>query len=647
MNFWKIVKTSFRYRGTILLCIVTAIGVSVLWGTNLSAVFPFMQITFKGQTMQDWVDGSVAECETRILDFEKQLAEGVSDEKDRALIENKLKIETATLRGYVWLQGVFYAYLPTTPFGTIVLLLAALMFMTILKTAFLVANSVLVAKIANQTIYDVRNQLYDKCLDLELARYSQEGTAVLMSRITNDVGGIGGGLGDVYGKMIREPLKMFVCLGIAIWINWQLFVVTILVLPLIAWAIRALAKQIRNTSRQIMKEVAKLYQTIQETFFGIKIVKCFTLEDHMRQNFHEQGRTIYRKGLRVAFLDVLAKGLVECSGIMLVSIALLVGAWLVLTGNTTLFGIPMSERPLSIEWLVMFYVALLGAADPARKLSDIFTSLQNACAVADRVYELLEAPVKVADPKKPVTLENNSMTLEFRDVNFDYNPDRPVLRKVNYAIPYGRTIAIVGPNGCGKSTLLNLIPRLADPTEGEITLGGVSLRDVRQTDLHSRLGLVSQDAILFDDTVYNNIRYGRFDATEEEIIDAARRANAHEFITEVLPQGYDTPLGPLGNSLSGGQRQRIALARVILRNPQILLLDEATSQIDIESERAIQESLAEFHQGRTVIIVTHRLGILTLADEIVVMENGQITDHGTHEELLARCEFYKNLYREN
>ncbi len=647
MNFWKIVKTSFRNRWTIFFCIVTAVGVGVLWGMNLSAVFPFMQITFKGQTMQDWVDNSVTECETRISDFEKRLAEGVSDEKARALIENKLKIETATLWGYVWLQRAFHAYLPTTPFATIVLLLATLMFLTLLKTAFLVANSVLVAKIANQTIYDVRNQLYDKCLDLEVARYSHEGTAVLMSRITNDVGGIGGGLSDVYGKMIREPLKMFVCLGIAIWINWQLFVVTILVLPLIAWAIRALAKQIRKTSRQIMKEMSKLYQTIQETFFGIKIVKCFTLEERMRRNFHEQGRTIYRKGLRVAFLDVLTKGLVECSGIMLVSIALLVGAWLVLTGNTTLWGIPMSERPLSIEWLVMFYVALLGAADPARKLSDIFTSLQNACAVADRVYELLDAPILVADPEKPASLENNSMTLEFRNVDFDYTPERKVLRNINYTIPRGKVVAIVGPNGCGKSTLLNLIPRLADPTGGEITLGGVSLRDVRQADLHVRLGLVSQEAILFDDTVYNNIRYGRFDATEEEIIDVAKRANAHEFITEALPLGYDTPLGPLGNTLSGGQRQRIALARVILRNPQILLLDEATSQIDVESERAIQEALAEFHQGRTVIIVTHRLGILSLADEIVVMENGQIIDCGTHEGLLARCEFYKNLYREN
>lgn len=686
MNFWKIVKSSFQYRWNIFFCIITALGVGVLWGTNLSAVFPFMQITFKGQTMQEWAADCVKESELQIQALEtrravlltnaptpaetstpaetptpesaptlpemssaeevQELPEDVQALTDIALIDHKLQIERATHGGYVKLKEIIDAWLPTTPFSTIVLLLAALLAMTVLKTAFLIANSVLVSRIANLTILNIRNRLFDKCLALEFARYTQDGSAVLMSRITNDVGGIGGGLADVYGKMIREPLKMFVCMGIAIWINWQLFVVTILILPLIAWAIQKLARKIRQTSRQIMKEVAKLFETLQETFFGIKIVKCFTLEEHVRERFFSQGRTIYGKALKVSFLDALAKGLVECSGILLVSIALLVGAWLVLTGNTTLFGFPMSERPLSIEWLVMFYVALLGAADPARKLSDIFTSIQNAIAVADRVYELIDTPVKVADPENPVSLDGNSMDLEFRNVDFDYTPDRPVLRGVNLTIPHGKTVAIVGANGCGKSTLLNLIPRLADPTSGEVLLGGVSLRDMKQKDLHSRLGLVSQDAILFDDTIYENIRFGRFDATKEEVIAAAKLANAHEFIENTLPQGYETPIGPLGNLLSGGQRQRIALARVILRDPKILLLDEATSQIDLESERAIQESLSIFHKNRTVVIVTHRLGILALADEIVVMENGRIIDQGTHEELMDRCGFYRNLYQD-
>ena len=649
MNFWKIVKISFRHPWNIVFCVITALGVGLLWGMNLSAVFPFMQITFKGETMQTWAEKSVTESTQRIEELERELAGAGAEAgnlapKDRMFLEHKIKVERATRSGYELLHSLFCRYLPTTPFGTIVVLLIALLGLTVLKTLFLIANSVLVARIANETIFEVRNRLYDKCLALEVARYNQEGSAVLMSRITNDVAGIGTGLTDLYGKMIREPLKMFVCLGIALWINWQLFVVTLCILPLIAWAIQKLAKKIRKTSRQIMKEVAKLYQTIQETFFGIKIVKCFTLEEDQQKRFQVQGRVIYRNSLKVAFLDVLAKGLVECSGILLVSIALLVGAWLVLTENTTMFGIPMAERPLEIEWLVMFYVALLGAADPARKLSDIFTSVMNAVAVSDRVYELLESPVQIRDPEKPKTLEGKTLDLAFRNVDFDYAPDRPVLKNVNFTIPFGKTVGIVGPNGCGKSTLLNLIPRLADPVSGEVLMGGVSLKELAQKEIHEQIGLVSQDAILFDDTVMENIRRGRLDATDEEVIQAAKQAKADAFITKELPQGYATPLGPLGNSLSGGQRQRLALARVILRDPKFLLLDEATSQIDLESERAIQESLAEFHQGRTVVMVTHRLGILGIADEIIVMENGQITDHGTHEELMNRCKFYQRLF---
>ena len=245
MNFWKIVKISFRHRWNIVFCIITALGVGLLWGMNLSAVFPFMQITFKGETMQTWAEKSIAESTQRIEELERELAGAEAGDlapKDRMFLEHKIKVERATRSGYELLHSLFCRYLPTTPFGTIVVLLIALLGLTILKTLFLIANSVLVARIANETIFEVRNRLYDKCLALEVARYNQEGSAVLMSRITNDVAGIGTGLTDMYGKMIREPLKMFVCLGIALWINWQLFVVTLCILPLIAWAIQKLAK---------------------------------------------------------------------------------------------------------------------------------------------------------------------------------------------------------------------------------------------------------------------------------------------------------------------------------------------------------------------------------------------------------------------
>ncbi|MDO4573976.1 MAG: ABC transporter ATP-binding protein [Planctomycetia bacterium] len=647
MNFWKIVKTSLRYRWSIVLSILTAMGVSVLWGANLSAVYPFMEITFKGQTLQQWIDNTIAQSESQIATFQRDY-DAISTQPDRendaALLQRKLRTEETALYGYRLTQRFVCRFVPNDAFATIALLLAVLLSLTALKIAFLIANTLFVTRVVNRTIYDVRNQLFDKCLELDMARYNNRSSAELMSRITNDVGGIATGISYLYGKLIREPLKMFVCLGLAIWINWQLFVVTAMILPPIAWIISKLAQKIKKVSRQIMAEVARLFEKMQETFYGIKIVKCFTMEEHMRDLFQKQGLVLYRKSYTIAFLDVFAKCVVEFSGILIVSIALLVGAWLVLSGGTTLFGIPMAERPLTIEWLVMFYVALLGAADPARKLSDIFTSMQNAVASADRIYELLDAPVAVRDPEHPKTLENPRPDLVFSNVSFDYQPDRPVLRGIQLTLKFGQTYAIVGPNGCGKSTLLNLIPRLADPTSGTISLGGIPLPEMTQHDLHTCIGLVSQDAILFDDTVRNNIRFGRPSATDEEVIAAAKKAFADPFIQSVLPQGYDTPLGPHGGLLSGGQKQRIALARVILREPKLLLLDEATSQIDLESERDIQEAIAMFRNNRTTLFVTHRVSMLALADTIIVMDSGRITDLGTHAELLQRNPFYKGLY---
>ncbi|MDO5113090.1 MAG: ABC transporter ATP-binding protein [Planctomycetia bacterium] len=654
MNFYRVLKVSFRYKWSILFSILSALGVGVMWGANLSAVYPFMEITFKGQTLQAWIDQTIAESESEIENFCRQEemcrggelpAEEVAEGLTLAEIQRRRLVEQTTLEWYRFVQKGIYRFVPDDAFQTIALLLVGLLLMTLVKIAFLVANTLFITRVTNLTIYDLRNQLFDKCLQLDMARYNNDGSAQMMSRITNDVGGVSAGISNLYGKMIREPLKMLVCVSMAIWINWQLFVMTALLLPPIAWIIQKLAKKIKKTSLQIMREVAMLFQKLQEAFYGIKVIKCFTMEDHFRNLFHQQGMILYKKSYKVAFLDILAKGVVEFSGILIVSIALLVGAWLVLSGGTHLFGIQMSQRPLSIEWLVMFYVALLGAADPARKLSDIFTSMQNAFASADRVYELLDEKTEVVEPQHPVPLTATSPDLVFRHVDFDYQSDRPVLRDVNLTVPFGKTIGIVGANGSGKSTLLHLIPRLADPTAGEILLGGVPLKEISLRELHAQMGVVSQDAILFNDTVMNNIRFGRFDATDDEVVEAAKQAFAHEFIETLLPQGYQTSLGPHGNLLSGGQRQRIALARVILRNPKILLLDEATSQIDLESERSIQEALAKFHRDRTMILVTHRLSILDLADEIVVMESGRITDRGTHEELLKRSPFYARLHQ--
>jgi ATP-binding cassette subfamily B protein/subfamily B ATP-binding cassette protein MsbA len=284
-------------------------------------------------------------------------------------------------------------------------------------------------------------------------------------------------------------------------------------------------------------------------------------------------------------------------------------------------------------------------ADPARKLADVFTRLQRGAAAADRIYQRLDREPAVCDPPKPVRLDRHHADLTFDGVSFAYHPGRPVVEQIDLRIGFGETIAIVGPNGCGKSTLLSLVARFADPCSGEIRLDGIPLPAVRMCELRGQIGLVTQETLLFDDTVANNIRYGSPRASHEQLVRAAQRALAHRFIEEQLPAGYQTVVGPQGCRLSGGQRQRIALARAMLRDPAILLFDEITSQVDPESEQAIQRALERFVRQRTTLIVTHRMGMLSLADRIVVMEAGRIIDTGTHVELVARCPLYRRLHQ--
>ncbi len=543
-----------------------------------------------------------------------------------------------------WFQPYIDRYLPNDPFKTLFVILMIISAGYVVKNIFLVFDSVLVDRLSNLAVLDLRKKFYRRTLRMDLSSFGEARVSELMSRFTYDVDSIGNGVETVVGKAVREPLKMVACLAVAAWICWRLLVISLLVTPLAGYLIGRLAKMLKRANRKALEEMSGLYSILSETFGGIKVVKAFTMERHERRRFHLNSKAFYRKGMRIAWFDALIHPVTELAGITMICLTLLCGTYLVLNHTTHLLGIKISDRELKLEELMVFYGMLVGSIDPARKLTDVFNRIQRASAAADRVYQLYDREPAVSDPVKPRVATRHHRHIVFDNVNFQYTSEQPVLKNINLRIPYGETLAIVGSNGCGKTTLANLIPRFYDPVEGAILLDDVDIRTLRMRDLRQQIGMVTQEQLLFDDTVYNNIRYGIPQATRPQVIDAARKAYAHRFIEEQLEQGYDTNVGQLGGRLSGGQRQRIALARAILRDPPILILDEATSQIDIESEHLIHKVLEQFMRGRTTVVITHRLATLDLADRILVMDQGRIVDLGTHQELMSRCELYSGLY---
>lgn len=667
-QFLQILKLTIRRPLWIVGILVTALLVGVLWGGNISAIYPVVEVAFRGESLHYWINLKITECDQEIAKITSQLAQiekatahdqgGMSstaggatvsassgDAKQSAAaksLERQLRTLQTKRDGYVWLRPWILRWTPSSAFATLCLILGLLLLGTLLKSVALVINSVLVSRVAHQTVFELRRRFFAHALRLELNKPGEEGVAHLMSRFTHDMNCVFRGLTTLLGKMVREPMKMVACLVGAAWVCWPLLVFSMLVVPPAGWAIWRLGKLLKRANRRAMEEMAQLYSTLEETLRSLRVVKAFTMEPYERRRFNETNRRYLAKGMKIARYDALTHPVTEILGITIISLAMAAGAYLVLNEKTTLLGIPMSSEPITMPELVLFYALLAGAADPVRKLSEVFAGLQAAGAAAERIFTLLERPPEIVDRPRAQRVPRHHEKLTFSRVWFSYTPQRAVLRDIDLEIPFGDTLLILGPSGCGKSTLVNLIPRFFDPDQGEIRLDGVPLPDIRLRSLRRQIGLVTQDPVLFNDSILNNIKYGSPQATDEQAVAAAQAAHAHLFI-EQLPQGYDTVIGTMGCGLSGGQRQRIALARAMLRDPAILILDEATSQIDVESEQLIHRALERFVRGRTTIMISHRLNAIALAQRVLLMNAGEIVDVGKHEDLLGRCEIYRRL----
>jgi ATP-binding cassette subfamily B protein/subfamily B ATP-binding cassette protein MsbA len=652
-GIWRTVRMALRYRFTLVGIVVSSLLMGALWGANISVIYPFVEVVFLEKTMQEWARDERARMEKEVDELRRQAAALRSNQAptDRVKHEKQLrnlqtKQELAE-RGITWMARVepwINRFAPQSPFRTLLALVAVLLIGSLLKDICLVANMVFVERLVQLVVFDLRKQFYRQTLRQDMASFNEHSSSELLARFTNDIAALAAGLNNIVGKAIREPLRMVACFIGAAWISWQLLLFSLLIAPPCLLAMRWLAKSLKRNSRKALEEVAHLFQRLTETFSGIQTIKAFTMEPYERLRFHDATKKIYHVMLKVSMYTALTKPVTELFGVGVICLALIAGTYLALNQETHLLGIKMCDRPLSAPALMLFYGMLAGVSDPARKLSDIFGFIQAGNAAADRLFPLIDRQPRIVDPAQPQSPPRPHGRLVFDNVSFHYRPGHPVLRGVSLEIPFGESVAVVGPNGCGKTTLINLMLRFYDPVEGAIRFDGIDLRAMRMRDLRERIGLVSQMTQLFDESVASNIRYGSPRATVEEVTSAAVQAHAHRFITEKLPESYETLIGQGGSRLSGGQRQRIALARAILRHPDILILDEATSQIDIESEQQIHQALEEFIAGRTAIMITHRLSTLTLADRVIVMDAGRIVDVGTHWELLERCPVYQRLH---
>jgi len=484
--------------------------------------------------------------------------------------------------------------------------------------------------VGQDIIRRLRNQLYDRIQDLPLSFFQKERTGTLMSRITNDVNILKAMVSTAVTSSMRDASTIIGLTAVIFYQNWRLAILAFTVLPAAFWPVYILGKKVRNVSTGCQQAMADLNSFLHETFAGNKIVKAFGMEQHEKQRFFGRTQDLFQLEIKGVIVRSLSSPLMEFFGGLGIAFVIWYGGWEVIEGKTTP-GTFMS-----------FLACVLLLYDPARKLINLNNAIQQGLAATDRVFDIIETESEIQDPATPCPIEPGPHEVRFEKVHFSYG-DRPVLNGIDLRVPHGQVLALVGMSGGGKTTLVNLIPRFFDVIAGRIYLDGKDIREYRVADLRKEIAIVTQEPILFNETVRDNIAYGNPQATVTAIEEAAKAAFAQDFIQR-FPNGYDTMIGELGSRLSGGEKQRLCIARALLKNAPILILDEATSSLDTEAEALVQKALENLMKGRTTFVIAHRLSTIAKADHIVVIVGGHIVEQGTHETLLAAKGEYAKLY---
>ena len=603
-DFWKILK---RFTAPYKWYLFGAVGINILSAIfnifSFTLIIPILQILFK--------------MDTTVYQFIPWGTEGTAF-KD-VLMNNM----------YYYITIIIDRYGPS-----MTLLFIGLFFgvMTLLKTGCYFGASAIMVPLRTGIVRDIRTKVYNKLLSLPLGFFSQERKGDIIARMSGDVGEIEYSITSSLDMLIKNPILIIFYFATLLFTSWELTLFTVLVVPLMAWAMSAIGKQLKRESLEAQAKWSDTMSQLDETLGGLRIIKAFIAEDRMRERFLRTSNELRRTTSKVAIRQALAHPVSEFLGSVMIMVVLWFGGTLILHDNATI------DAPTFIFFMIILYSVL----NPLKELARAGYNIPKGMASVERVDKIMKAENNIKEKPDAKEIASFDDRIEFRNVHFSYVNGKEVIHGVDLTVPKGQTIAIVGQSGSGKSTLVDLIPRYHDVTSGELLIDGTNVKDLKIHSLRSLIGNVNQEAILFNDTIFNNIAFGVENATMEQVIAAAKIANAHDFIME-KEEGYDTMIGYRGWRLSGGQRQRISIARAILKNPPILILDEATSALDTESERLVQEALDRLTSTRTTIAIAHRLSTIKNADRIYVMQDGVIVEHGRHEELIAKNGYYKKL----
>ena len=525
------------------------------------------------------------------------------------------------------------AILGETPAESLKVLCLTILFVFFIKNIFLYLKNILLYMVQLNIVKDIRDKLYIHIQGLSLGYFHKEKTGSITSTIINDVEQLQSSLSIAFQKLFVEPINILIFATLLFIISWKLALIAIIIVPLAGIAIIAIGKSIRRKSRRTQKKISHIMQILGETLSSIRIVKAFVNEREEIKKFSKETANYLNLHLKRARLDLIAAPITESFGVV-------IGVILLWYGGTEV----IMQKGLIPEDFIRFILILFSILGPIKQMSNVNIKIQAGAASAERIFRLLDTEPQIVEIKNPIKLDKFKTSLEFKDVHFEYQEGSElVLDSISFKINKGEVVALVGPSGSGKSTIADLIPRFYDATSGEITIDGNNIKNISLSSLRNNMGIVTQEVILFNDSIRNNISYAQGDKSDDLVKEAAKAANALDFI-ENTPNGFETVVGERGVKLSGGQKQRIAIARALLKNPSILILDEATSALDTESEKKVQTAMESLMKDRTALVIAHRLSTVQKADKIIVIENGKVAETGSHETLFEKNGIYRRLY---